>query len=114
MQTAQFSEFSYGYTITDNIIHGGFPGVPAAPFFPSLISEGTSGGFDVKIPLRPVPLFLQFKIPQVVSRASAKMPDAFSPPYFRMHLRTKRPNQHQLLLDWEAAGNLVCYATPDF
>jgi len=68
----------------------------------------------VQIPLNPVALFLQFKIPQVVRRRSLKMPDGFTKPYLRMHLRTKRPNQHRLLLDLEASGKVVAYATPDF
>jgi len=93
----------------------GLPASSAAPVFPSLIAEGSSGGgYDVKIPLAPVPIFLQFKIPQVVRKKSRKMPPGFSKPYLRMHLRTKRPNQHQLLLDLEASGKLVAYATPDF
>jgi len=32
----------------------------------------------------------------------------------RMPLRTGIPNQHQLLIDLEAAGHVVAYATPDF
>lgn len=115
MYTASFSEFSYGYAITDNILHSGLPHTSHAPVFPSLVAEGaTGGGHDVKIPLRPVPVFLQFKIPQVVRRRSDYMPPGFSPPYLRMHLRTKRPNQHQLLLELEATQPLVFYATPNF
>lgn len=115
MYTAQFSEFSYGYTLTDNIMHSGLPATPIAPVFPSLIAEGSSGGgYDVQIPLYPVPIFLQFKIPQVVRRRSTKMPTGFTKPYLRMHLRTKRPNQHQLLLDLETSGKVVAYAAPDF
>ena len=116
MYSSFFTEFSFGYALTDNIIHAGLPGMPAAaPIFPSLIAEGSAGGgYDVKIPAAPVPLFLQFKIPQVIRRRSVNMPAGFSKPYLRMPLRTKRPNQHQLLLDLEAQGNLVAYATPDF
>jgi hypothetical protein len=115
MYTAQFSEFSYGYALTDNILHSGLPCTAHAPVFPSLYAEGSAGGgYDVKIPRYPVPLFLQFKIPQVMRRASAQMPSGFFPPYMRMHLRTKRPNQHRLLRNLEAAGNTVYYATPDF
>ena len=115
MFTAQFSEFSFGYALTDNFLHSGLPCTPHAPVFPSLYAEGsTGGGYDVRIPFHPVPLFLQFKIPQVMHRTSANMPSGFSPPYLRMHLRTKRPNQHRLLRRLEAAGNVVFYATPDF
>jgi hypothetical protein len=42
------------------------------------------------------------------------MPAGFTKPYLRMPLRTKRPNQHSLLLDLESKGNLVAYATPNF
>jgi hypothetical protein len=115
MYTATFSEFSYGYAITDNILHFGLPHSGHSPVFPSLLAEGApGGGYDVKIPLRPVPVFLQFKIPQVVRRRSDYMPAGFFPPYLRMHLRTKRPNQHQLLLDLESNQPLVFYATPNF
>ncbi len=101
--------------MTDNIINSGLPHTPHAPVFPSLFAEGVSGGgYDVKIPLHPVPIFLQFKIPQIVRRQSDLMPNGFITPYLRMHLRTKRPNQHKLLLDLEATGKLVYYATPDF
>lgn len=95
-------------------MHSGLPHSGQAPTFPSLIAEGTAGGYDVKIPLRPVALFLQFKIPQVVRRGGNQMPNGFSTPYLRMHLRTKQPNQHGLLLEWEASGHDVYYVTPDF
>jgi hypothetical protein len=115
MYHSTFSEFSYGFALTDNIMRIGLPCTPTAPVFPSLIAEGSSGGgYDVQIPLHPVALFLQFKIPQVVRRRSLKMPTGFTKPYLRMHLRTKRPNQHRLLLDLEASGKVVAYATPDF
>lgn len=115
MKTAEFSEFSYGYALTDNIVHGGFPATGGAPVFPSLFAEGSAGGgYDVKIPLHPVPIFLQFKIPQVVGRRSFKMPAGFTKPYLRMPLRTREPNQHKLLLDLESGGNIVAYATPNF
>jgi len=115
MFTAQFSEFSYGYALTDNIFHSGLPCTPHAPVFPSLYAEGMAGGgYDVRIPLHPMPLFLQFKIPQVMRRASTNMPNGFSTPYLRMHCRTKRPNQHRLLRQLEVGGNVVYYTTPDF
>jgi hypothetical protein len=115
MYHSTFTEFSFGYALTDNIMHSGLPATPTVPVFPSLIAEGSAGGgYDVKIPLYPVPIFLQFKIPQVVRRRTIKMPPSFNKPYLRMHLRTKRPNQHSLLCDLEASGKLVAYATPDF
>jgi hypothetical protein len=115
MDTATFTEFSFGYALTDNIIHSGLPLTPTTPVFPSLIAEGSSGGgYDVRIPLHPVAIFLQFKIPQVVRRRSSRTPTNFPIPYLRMHLRTSRTNQHRQLLELEMIGNLVAYATPDF
>lgn len=57
------SEFSYGYALTEEFIfRSGMP-LRAAPLFPSLLSEGkTGGGFDVSIPFVGYPLFLQFKL----------------------------------------------------
>jgi hypothetical protein len=115
MYSCLFTEFSYGYALTDNILHAALPSKQAAPIFPSLIAEGSAGGgYDVQIPSAPVPIFLQFKIPQVVRRKNDNMPEGFVNPYLRMHLRTKRPNQHRLLLELEAQGNVVAYATPNF
>lgn len=115
MQTPEFSEFSYGYALVDNIIHGGFGPAVGAPIFPSLKAEGSKGGgYDVKIPLCPVPLFLQLKIPQIVTRGSYLMPSEFFAPYYRMHLRTTPKNQHNMLCELESEGNDVLYATSAF
>ncbi len=95
----------------------GFGGkVRGAPVFPSLRSEGKKGGgYDVEIPRSGAPLFLQFKIPQVVTRKSIMQPPGFSLPYYRMHLRPCRHStQHQSLLRHEGRGRLVYYVTPVF
>jgi len=48
MSYAAFSEFSYGYAMTDNILHSGLPYTPNAPVFLSLLAEGgAGGGYDV-------------------------------------------------------------------
>jgi hypothetical protein len=117
MRLSQFSEFSFGYALTDNLINGGLLyGVGGAPVFPSLYDEGRpSGGYDVKLPVRGAPLFLQFKIPQVVTRASVYFPTNYTTPYYRMHLRpASHSTQHQSLLEHERRGRLVFYAAPVF
>lgn len=115
MATPEFSEFSYGYALTDSLLRTHFPRLRRAPVFPSLIAEGSSGGgYDLKIPAHPIPLFLQFKIPQVLVRESTLKPKSYSTPYYRMALRTKKPDQHALLLDLETREPLVFYATPLF
>lgn len=115
MGRSEFSESTYAFAVTRELV-GGVLGVPvAAPSIPSLQAEGASGGgYDVKIPLNPVPLFLQFKVPDVLKRSSYLRPPGFPIPYYRIHLRTSAPNQHKLLLELEAQGNVVFYTAPRF
>jgi len=40
----QISEFSYGYALTDELIHWHGTNLTAAPIFPSLYQEGQVGG----------------------------------------------------------------------
>jgi hypothetical protein len=42
------------------------------------------------------------------------MPLGFQCPYYRIHLRTRQPNQHDLLRTLEAQNNLVYYSAPEF
>lgn len=101
--------------MTENIRRSGLPHTSHAPVFLSLLAEGSAGGgYDVSIPLYPVPVFLQFKIPQIMHRRSKLMPPGFQRPYYRIHLRTRQPNQHELLRVLESQDNLVFYAAPEF
>lgn len=112
------SEFSYGYAVTEELAVNHKSRVVAAPIFPSLYEEGKNGGgYDVKIPFRGTPVFLQFKLSDYLSRKSAKEHISLSLklPYYRMHLRPlKHSQQHQLLLDLEATGETVYYIAPEF
>jgi hypothetical protein len=83
------------------------------PVFPSLTEEGkTGGGFDVKLP--GLPLFFQFKVPEILTGSRASEAPILGLPYYRMKLRPlKYSNQHNLLLALEAAGNDVFYACPE-
>ena len=112
-----FSEFSYGYAVTEDIVHSKGP-LKAAPSFPSLRSEGAQGGgFDVKLDLPGYPLFLQFKLSDCMIGPTAyeARQRLFTTPFFRMHIRPqKRSRQHKLLLDLEATGKAVYYVAPAF
>jgi hypothetical protein len=112
-----FSEFSYGYALTENLVSNQGGTVTVAPIFPSLIEEGNVG-FDVLISRPSVPLFLQFKLSHRMVRRSAAETRAgdFDPPFFRMHLRSSaQSNQHSLLLALEQEGNNeVFYVAPAF
>jgi hypothetical protein len=112
------SEFSYGYALTEQLIHNSDLQIRAAPIFPSLIEEGKpGGGYDVQLPFVGFALFLQFKLADRMIRDTAfeVKKGLMTTPFYRMHLRPmKHSIQHQLLLSLEAKGEMVYYAAPHF
>jgi len=118
MDKCQFSEFSYGYCLTEDLIVGQGTPLTAAPVFPSLIEEGQPGvGYDVRFERPGTPLFLQFKLVHQMVRGNADEAKRghFQPPFYRMHLRSRViSDQHQSLLSLEQAGNDVFYVAPGF
>jgi len=114
-----FSEFSYGFALTNEIVALSNPPIVSAPVFPSLIREGGSGGgYDVALDRPGKPLFLQFKLSQWIQRRNATEArrGEMDPPLYRMHFRSrKKSRQHALLLDLEASGlGEVFYCAPAF
>jgi hypothetical protein len=113
-----FSEFSYGYAVTEELVSLHRAVIVAAPMFPSLYDEGKAGGgYDVKIPISGRPVFLQFKLSDKLERTNSKEHQSglLSVPYYRMHIRpAKHSDQHSLLLDLEASGETVFYIAPEF
>lgn len=112
-----FSEFSYGYAVTEELVASLKASIVGAPIFPSLYEEGKIGGYDVKIPLIGKPVFLQFKLSSYLERNNSKehRNGTLAVPYYRMHLRPKKhSDQHQLLFDLECAGESVFYIAPEF
>lgn len=114
----EISEFSYGYALTDELIHWHGTALTAAPVFPSLYQEGQpGGGYDVMLQRPGLPLFLQFKLADCMIRNTASEVRAghFSAPFYRMHIRPIRHSeQHNMLLDLENDGNEVYYSAPAF
>lgn len=114
---AKFSEFSYGFALTHELVRGSGGVLAAAPEFPSLFDEGKAGGgYDVKL-VRGRPLLLQFKLSEYMKGVKSNLSeqDCFQLPYFRFDVRPRiESNQHKLLLDWERRGKLVYYAAPAF
>jgi len=111
------SEFSYGYALTEALVHASPIPLKVAPVFPSLIDEGKFGGYDVHLPFEGFPLFLQFKLSHKMVRGTATeaMKKLLTPPFYRMYLRPlKHSQQHSLLLATEASGVAVYYAAPCF
>ncbi len=76
-----------------------FADLHAAPVFPSLVSEGREGGYDVHLGLPGNPLYLQFKIADHMIRASARHWHLFGSPFYRFQIRpSHHSQQHALLL----------------
>lgn len=112
------SEFSYGYALTDELIHWHGSTLTAAPLFPSLYQEGRpGGGYDLMLKRPGIPLFLQFKLSDCMVRSSAKQAREgyFTVPYYRMFIRPAcYSKQHEMLLDLENDRNEVYYSAPCF
>lgn len=113
-----YSEFSFGYACTENMIRSSVSGPKNAPFFPNLVQEGKLG-YDVCIDLPASPIILQFKIPKLMKHNSApairkhKLA-GISTPFFQMPIMNRnRSQQHAILLklDSKMPGS-VFYATP--
>lgn len=109
----QFSEFTYGYALTEELSR--VYRFKSVPTFPSLIEEGRVGGYDVALDISGIPIFLQFKRSDYLSRANAKYYNTFSSQYYRFNLHAlKHSKQHNLLLALEKKGQLVFYVAPKF
>jgi hypothetical protein len=113
------SEFSYGYALTDELVHWHNLPITAAPVFPSLYDEGRpGGGYDVKLNKDGIPLFIQFKLSHCMVRNTAmevREGAISSVPFYRMHIRARQhSDQHDMLLALEAEGNEVYYSAPAF
>ena len=112
------SEFSYGFALTHELVLS-LGSLVAAPVFPSLIEEGKAGGgYDVKLQAPGLPLFLQFKRSERLTRGTAREIKAGAPltlPYHRIALTARRDSdQHDMLIELDQAPNVVFYAAPMF
>jgi hypothetical protein len=102
-----YTEFSYGYAFTENLIRASTSAPLGAPVFPNLQQEGQSG-FDVRINFLGLPLFFQYKLPELMRRGTAFEISKWSCPgltlpFFRISLmRSDVSRQHKLLMDLEA------------
>jgi hypothetical protein len=116
--TPEISEFSYGFALTNEIV--GWAPVRAAPLFPSLIEEGKAGGgYDVKLDMPGVALYLQFKRADCMIRRNVREVYthklALSLPFYRFKItESGKSDQHELLLALDDGSCLVFYAAPLF
>ncbi|MEH0291770.1 hypothetical protein V6R98_02395 [Agrobacterium sp. CCNWLW71] len=113
-----YTEFSYGYAFTENLIRSHPTGATGAPVFPNLVQEAQLG-YDVQIQLPAVPLFFQFKLPDRMERGTAfEISTGSCPglttPFYRIGLmRNDLSAQHAHLIELERSHpNCVFYAAP--
>ena len=64
-----YTEFSFGYAFTENLIRGSASAPTGAPVFHNLVQEATLG-YDVRTNLPAVPLFFQYKLPELMKPTS--------------------------------------------
>lgn len=115
----RLSEFSYGYGVTrevERLLAG--VGVRTVPFLPNLVQE-KAVGFDVGFQSRGVPLLLQFKLGQSLSRfvrSDASHPSpTLQRPFFRFLVDTaEMDGQYEALLKAQMDGAEVYYVAPRF
>jgi hypothetical protein len=123
----KFSEFSYGFALTHELV--GWTAIGAAPVFPSLLEEGKpGGGWDVKLDRPGLPLYLQFKRSQCIISGNGRerravkqhignvhFNDDLALPYYRFFLmESSLSQQHDLLLELDQGPSDVFYAAPYF
>ena len=111
-----FSEFSYGYALTEALVGGRQHLV--RPIFPTQREESKSG-YDLKLDCPGYPLFLQFKVCDGMKSRRAKELSKFQLPIRRPFLRMNlmpagRSQQHSRLRKLESQGETVFYAAPRF
>jgi len=117
MAYPDFSELSFGYCFLRELetrhTHGGR--FPKAPDFISQYDEGTKG-YDVEVAMDgAIPLFIQLKRSEVMTRSNAGefgTPWFSAKPVYRMNLhRSRQYAQHRALQTLVATGKAVVYAT---
>jgi hypothetical protein len=66
-----YTEFSFGYAFTENLIRASSTSPVGAPVFPNLIQEAQAG-LDVRIDFPACPVFFQYKLPELMTSRRAK------------------------------------------
>ena len=113
-----YTEFSFGYAFTENLIRAVSSSPAGAPVFPNLKQEAQLG-YDVRIDFPGCPLFLQYKLPELMVRKSAAEISKYTLqginiPFFRISLMKRNlSKQHELLIELEnRSPNTVYYSAP--
>ncbi len=110
----EFSEFSFGFALSYEIMNGLQPQITGVPLFPSLVQEAELG-WDVNFKPTGWPLFLQFKLSDHMQRSRARYWSLYGSPYFSIAIRRRdHSQQHNLLKALATFEPEVYYAAPAF
>jgi hypothetical protein len=113
-----YSEFSFGYAFTENLIRSSSAAPTGAPMFPNLVQEAQLG-YDVRIDRPGAPMFFQYKLPALMTRNTAfeiskyKIPGLAAPFFCMPLMRRDLSKQHErlIVLEKKFPGS-VLYASP--
>jgi hypothetical protein len=123
---SSFSELSYAFALSDNLVKNLSLPLLSSPSFPSTAVEGKKGGgYDLKLSYPGAALFLQFKLSHCMTYGSARefvsgrFPQVIKgrkEPVYRMYLLPlKKSRQTSLMLKLETRHKgLVYYVAPLF
>ena len=121
MARANFSESSFGFAYTHELVSLWWNHLIKAPYFPSTRKEGMKGGgYDVKLTTRGFVYCVQFKRSEWIDspRGREVVEKHISSPYYRFGIggnkNKKGPDQHEALLAIEKKGAMVEYVVPKF
>ena len=119
MAKANFSESSFGFAYTHELVSLWWNHLIKAPYFPSTRKEGMKGGgYDVKLTTRGFVYCVQFKRSEWINSPLGREVKHISSPYWRFGIggrkNKKGPDQHEALLALEEKGARVEYVVPKF
>ena len=107
------SEFSFSFAFTRELLTH-LPNIDAAPYFPSLRAEAQLG-YDLKIGFQGLPMFIQFKLAEGLTRRQAKYWAQYNREYYRFDITSRRVSQqHADLKDLSLNEPEVYYVAPVF
>jgi hypothetical protein len=111
---AEFSEYSYSFALSHELVNALRPDLAIVPLFPSLaIAAGPAG--EVSFAPEGCPLFIQFKLADYLERPYANYWSLYDAPFFRVTVPERRfSNQHNLLRALSKLEPEIYYAAPAF
>jgi hypothetical protein len=110
----EFSEYSYSFALSYELVNVLRPDLVVEPLFPSLVVASGAAGEASFVP-EGCPLFLQFKLADYLERPYANYWSFYDAPFFRVTIPERRfSNQHNLLRALSKLEPEIYYAAPAF